>query len=351
MELPSLQNLEIEEKKVLVRADLDVGDELEKGDDIKLSTLIPTLKYLIEKKSKMILIGHRGRPKGDDSDKEKLSLAGVAERLSQLIEKEIKFFPELLGEGVHSEIERLQGGDLICLENLRFDAREEENDDIFAKELASFADVYVNEAFSVSHRSHASIVGIPQYLKHAAGFHFIKEVEKLSVVLKDPKRPVVILLSGVKEDKLEFVEPFSEFADKILIAGRLPVFLGDNRVSARLAKPSDKVVSADLIQDKEDITIHSIEVFEEIVKNAGTIVVSGPMGKYEDDGHRQGTERILKAVAASSAYKVAGGGDTEQAISMFELRDKFDWVSVGGGASLEFLAKGTLPGVGVLIQR
>jgi 3-phosphoglycerate kinase len=329
--LPKVENLDVVGKKVLVRADLDVGDKLEPGDDIKLSTLIPTLKYLSEKQAKAILLGHFGRPDKVE-DKTSLSLSGVVKRLSELLGKEIKFVSELFGEQSNSAIQQLNNGELLCLENLRFDEREEKNE----------------EEFTASHREHASVVGIPKYLPHAAGLHFVEEVEKLSQVLENPKHPVVVLLSGLKKDKLDFVESFGKFADKILLAGRLPDYMGDDKISVRLARPDDKVISADLIQDKEDITIHSIEVFEGIIKTAETIVVSGPMGKFEDEGHRQGTERVLKAVANSSAFKVAGGGDTEQAIAMFNLRDKFDWISVGGGASMEFLAKGTLPGIEAL---
>ncbi|OGM02308.1 hypothetical protein A2115_01015 [Candidatus Woesebacteria bacterium GWA1_41_8] len=345
--LPKVENLDVVGKKVLVRADLDVGDKLEPGDDIKLSTLIPTLKYLSEKQAKAILLGHFGRPDKVE-DKTSLSLSGVVKRLSELLGKEIKFVSELFGEQSNSAIQQLNNGELLCLENLRFDEREEKNEEEFTKRLAGFGNVYVNEAFSASHREHASVVGIPKYLPHAAGLHFVEEVEKLSQVLENPKHPVVVLLSGLKKDKLDFVESFGKFADKILLAGRLPDYMGDDKISVRLARPDDKVISADLIQDKEDITIHSIEVFEGIIKTAETIVVSGPMGKFEDEGHRQGTERVLKAVANSSAFKVAGGGDTEQAIAMFNLRDKFDWISVGGGASMEFLAKGTLPGIEAL---
>jgi phosphoglycerate kinase len=181
-------------------------------------------------------------------------------------------------------------------------------------------------------------------LPHAAGLRFHEEVRNLSMVFENPKRPVVMGISGVKDDKLSYIKDFLKVADKILIGGRLPEYIHD---SSELHK-NPKVVVANLMADKEDITIHSVEKFEEEIGKAGTIVLSGPMGKFEEEGHRQGTKRVFEAVAFGQAFKVAGGGDTQSAIKMFGLNEKFDWISVGGGAMLTFLAKGTLPGIEAL---
>ncbi len=320
--LPKITDLDVSNKKVLVRADLDVDT----SETYRLETLLPTLKYLFSKSSKIILIGHRGRPEG-------------------------KIVEELKMKPVEEELRKIAGGiEFEVLENLRFDPGEEANDLEYAKKLALLGDVYVNEAFGNSHREHTSIVGLPKLLPHAAGLRFIEEVDNLSKVFDNPKRPVLFIVGGSKRDKLDYIENLKLIADKILVGGRLPDYLGDNTVSIRSLDENQKTVVANLIMDKEDITLNSIEVFEEEIKKAGTIVLAGPMGKYEDEGHRQGTERIFKAVAASNAFKITGGGDSLSVLSIYNLKDKFDWVSVGGGAMLEFLAKRTLPGIEALLH-
>ena len=207
-------------------------------------------------------------------------------------------------------------------------------------------DFYVNEAFATSHRSHASIVGIPKFLPHAAGIHFGKEIDNLEKAFVEPVRPVVVIVSGLKEDKLPYVEAFKSFADRILVGGRLPEYAEQKGIKGT----DPKVMYADLLPDKQDITIHSIERFEAEIAKAKTLVVAGPMGMFEDAGHRIGTQRVFGAVARSSAFKVAGGGDTHKAISLLKLEAGFNWLSVGGGASLEFLAKRTLPGIAALVN-
>jgi len=318
MDLPKLGDLDISGKRVLLRLDLDTDPD---PNDLRIKASEETLNYLKEKDSQIIILAHKGRPGGK-----------VDESLS------LKPFQPIFDKwGAKVE------------ENLRFDPGEEDNDPEFAKKLATLGDCYVNEAFASSHREHASIVGLPKLLPHAVGFRFQKEVENLSKVFENPKRPLVFVISGVKEDKLQYVKTFESLADKILIGGRLPDFLGDVALeSVKLRAESEKVLVGNLNQDKEDITLNTIEVFEKEVKGAGTVVVSGPLGKYEEDGHRIGTEKIFKAVADSSAFKVAGGGDTEKAISKLGLSNNFDWISVGGGAMLEFISKKTLPGIEIL---
>ncbi|OGM11988.1 hypothetical protein A2Z22_04885 [Candidatus Woesebacteria bacterium RBG_16_34_12] len=365
MQLPKLIDLGIEGKKVIVRADLDLPFEASakegvktsseklkaESNNLRLEVLVPTINYLLEKQAKIILIGHRGRPEKEKSLS--LSLREIGEKLSELLGEEIKFVDQVVGEKVNEEIKKLRNEEIVILENLRFDPREEENSKEFAKILASYADCYVNEAFAASHREHASIVGLVKVISEkrkeksciAAGLRFAQEVENLGKVLENPKKPVVIIISGIKEDKLSYLEAFTKVADKVLVAGRLP----DIILSTNYQLPTTNIIVANLLPDKEDITIHSIEMFEKEIIKAGTVVVSGPIGKFEDEGHRQGTERVFKAIANSSAFKVAGGGDTIQAVNLLNLGSKFDWISVGGGAMLEYLAKGTLPGIEVLV--
>jgi phosphoglycerate kinase len=340
MNLPEIVSLKVSEKKVLLRADLDILVE-EGGTDFRLKALLPTINYLIKEGAKVIILGHRGRPRGKIDLR--LSLAPVAEKLGKLLGQGVKFIPGIAGDEAKKEASVLGVGKIMMLENLRFDPREEKNDPEFAKKLASLGAVYVNEAFATSHRKHASIVGLPRFLPHRAGFRLVEEVRSLNQVLKDPKRPLVVAIGGAKKDKVSYIDDFKKFADKILIGGRLPDYLGD-------AYKDEKVLVAQLIPDKEDITINSIERFKEEFKKAGTIVLAGPMSRYEEEGHMTGTKRVFEAVADSSAFKVTGGRETLKVISMFNLEDKFDWISVGGGAMLEFLAKGALPGIEALLN-
>lgn len=343
--LPKITDADVSSKKVIVRGDLDISEI--NGNDLRLKSLIPTLKYLLDKKAKVILIGHRGRPEGKIDNN--FSLKPVSDTLEKMLEVKINFVYDIAGVEAKEESEKLAEGAILMLENLRFDTREEANDDGFAKSLASLADFYVNEAFGSSHRAHASIVGIPKLLPHAAGLHFAKEIENLSKVHENPEHPVVILISGIKKDKLDMIEPLSQIADKVLVGGRLPEFLGDAALESVRLQPDDKkVIVGNLNMDKEDITLNTVDRFIKEIDKAKTVVLAGVLGRYEDPGHRQGTEKIFKALSDSPAFKIAGGGDTLKVILEMKLVDKFDWVSVGGGAMIEFLTKKTLPGIEAL---
>lgn len=338
LQLTSLDSADLTGKRVLVRGDLDV--DIKEGENPeRLETLLPTLQKILEKGARQIVIcGHKGRPEGKRA--EELSLKPLTDYFSNKLSDEVEFVDNIENY-FDSDLPAQAGKKVRLLENLRFWPGEKENSEDFAGKLSSWGDFYVNEAFGSSHRQHASIVGVPKVLPHAAGLRLSAEIEHLSKVLETPQRPLVFLISGIKEDKLKYIDVFKQTADKVLVGGRLPGLLGDEY-------KDPKVEVARLVQDKEDITIHSVEHFEGEVKRAKTVVVSGPMGKFEDPGHRQGTERVLRAVAESECYSVAGGGDTEEALSLLGLKDKFDWVSTGGGAMLEFLANKTLPGLEVL---
>lgn len=320
---PKITDLDVTNKKVIVRGDLDITDISK--NDLRLKSLIPTIKYLLDNKAYVILIGHMGRPNGKPD--QKYSLMPL-----------IPVLEEMIGTKEGWELK----------ENLRFDPREEANNDDYAKELASLADIYVNEAFSVCHREHASIVGIPKYLPSYAGINLSNEIENLSKVF-DPIRPLLILISGIKKDKLEYITPLSELADKVLVGGRLPEFLGDNTESVR--NQNGKIIIGNLTMDKEDITLNTIQKFGDEISKAKTIVLAGVLGKYEDEGHSQGTKEIFNKIANSNAFKIVGGGDSLAAIEKYKLSEKFDWISVGGGACLEFLVKKTLVGIEALINK
>ena len=320
--LPKITDTDVSGKRVIVRGDLDITEL--NTEDLRLKSLIPTIKYLLDNNAHVILIGHMGRPDGKID--EKYSLMPLVPVLEKMIGTK-------------------DGWSLK--ENLRFDSREESNDEGYAKELAELGDIYVNEAFSVCHREHASIVGIPKFLPSYAGLNLTNEIENLSKVF-EPERPLLILISGVKKDKVEMITPLSELADKVLVGGRLPDFLGDNTESVRTQ--NGKIIVGNLTMDKEDITLNTIQKFKEEILKAKTIVLAGVLGKYEDEGHSQGTKEVFSAVANSNAFKIVGGGDSLTAINRYNLSEKFDWVSVGGGAMIEFLTKKTLPGIEVLLH-
>lgn len=322
MNLPKITEIDVVGKRVLLRLDLDLPAQAGTTPDInnlRIKSSFETLDYLKDKASKIIILAHRGRPNGK-----------IDESLN------LKPFQPIFDKW-----------GATVLENLRFDPREIENTPEFAKELALLGDVYINDAFASSHRNNTSIVSLPKLLPHAVGFRFEKEVENLSKVF-EPTRPLVILISGVKKDKLEMIEPLSNLADKVLVGGRLPDFLGDNTESVRTQ--TGKIIVGNLTMDKEDITLNTIEKFKEEIAKAKTIVLAGVLGKYEDEGHSQGTKAIFNAVANSSAFKIVGGGDSLIAIEKYNLISKFDWISVGGGATLEFLINKTLPGIEALLH-
>ncbi len=322
MNLPQLSAEKVNAKKVLVRLDLDVDNDFS-----RIEMAGETLRFLVENKAKIIIIGHKGRPEGKSVPA--LSLARLIQPLSKVVGQEVSFEKE---------------GAVSLKENLRFQPGEEANDENFARELAALGDFYVNEAFAVSHRSHASIVGLPKLLPHAAGFRFAKEVKALSQVLENPRRPIIAVISGVKKDKMEYIAGLAEVVDKVLVGGRLPEYYGDENPHP------EKLLIGQLMPDKEDLTLNTIARFKTEIDKAGTIILAGVPGKYEDPGHRQATQEIFTAIAQSQAFKLLGGGDAEAAATMFGLNDKFDWISVGGGAMLEFLAKGSLPGIKALLQ-
>lgn len=318
--LPSVRDLSVKQKTVLLRTNYDVPlKEVKIVDTSRIEESLPTINYLLEQKAKVIILSHLGRPKGEIVPE--LSLKPVEEILNQL----------------------LQGNKVKLLENLRFDPREEKNEESLAKELASLGDFFVNDAFAVSHRQHASIVGLPQFLPSAFGLDFLKEIGVLSKVREKPNRPVTVILGGVKEDKLKVVDQLLSWADFILIGGRLP----------QLAKKiyPEKVTIAQLKAEGEDITLESMAKFKEIIGQSGTIIWAGPMGIFEKTESELGTKQIAQAIVESQAFKIVGGGDTKAALTKFNLEEKTDYLSSGGGAMFEFLAQGTLPGIEAILKK
>ncbi len=360
LNMKAIEDLNIKGKRVLVRCDFDVPLD-KKGnilDDFRIKKAVPTIKYLFNKGAKPVLMGHLGRPRGKIV--EHLKIEPVRKRLLELLGKKVE-----------------------VLENLRFDRREEENDDQFAKELASLGDVYINDAFAASHREHASIVGVPKYLPCGAGLLLASEVKALSI--ENPARPLVAVIGGAKVlTKIKVIKEFLEKADHVIIGGKIANsllaikevipsnHLPEEKVvsevekidltSTKLHLPVDVIASKDEIHAREralakvgedemmlDIGPETIKMFSKIIKEAKTIVFAGPLGYFENPLYEKGTKEISQAIADNiKAFKIAGGGDTVSALAKFGLLDKFEHISTGGGAMLEFLSGEELPGLKAL---
>ncbi len=366
----SNSNFDFSGMSVLVRIDCDVDLAKENknsvvAEDFRLRQILPTLKFLKEKKTeKIIMIGHLGRPGGQTD--EKYSLAPIADWFTQnymdceLVINHPPASPARSngGRGKSSIISHLS-----LLENLRFHPAETDNDQKFAQKMASLADVYINEAFATSHRSHASIVGLPKYLDSFLGLNFEQEIKNLTKIKEKAERPLVIILGGAKKGKLDYVPFLADLADTLLIGGKLPLLIknqsskhlqGGVAPAAHLGgenfdeSGNSKIVLADLTPNGRDITKDSIKKFKQVISKAESIFIAGPLGVFEEEENQKGTYEITKAVAERNDDKVftlAAGGDTHRVLSWLDLWDQFDFVSTGGGAALQFLRDETLPGI------
>ncbi|MEM2916555.1 MAG: phosphoglycerate kinase [Candidatus Woesearchaeota archaeon] len=384
--IPTLKDLPVRAgKKVLVRADLNVPlKDGEIADDTRIRESLPTIKRLIGKKAIVLLLSHLGRPDGVD---ESLRMDPVAERLEMLLGRHVLKLDDCVGAEVDDAVNEMHSGDVAVLENVRFHREEEANDDAFARALAEPADFYVNDAFGSSHRSHASIVGVPKYLPCAAGLLLEKEISMLSRAL-NPKKPFVLVFGGAKvSDKIGVIENLAKKADKMLVGGAMMfTFLKSlgksvgqssieqdkvsvakqllNRYGKRIVLPVDviaaeradskaksKVVSCDAIPKAMlglDIGPKTVELFANELRGAKTVVWNGPMGVFEIAKFARGTREIARVISRLKAITIVGGGDTVAAVRKLGLAGRFSHVSTGGGASLEFLEGKKLPGIEAL---
>lgn len=330
MNLRSVNEI-LQNTRVILRMDLDVAD----GDNSRLIKSISTIKLLLEKQCKIAIIGHKGRPEGKD---ESLSLKPVYLELMSLLEPNGENLIESIFVEDISDRERLDlslaKNQIVFLENLRFWKGEENNDPDFLKSLVEVCQFYVDDAFAVAHRKHRSIM-LHKNLPGFYGLSFIEEANKIAKVVENPERPLTIILGGAKEDKLKYLNELSEIADMVLIGGKLPILTANSG--------SQKVLIAELRNDKFDLSDSDVDRFKEVIRNSKMIIWAGAMGWFEKENCKKGTEEIAKAVAESAAYKIIAGGDTGASVEQLGLRDKIDYVCSGGGVMLEFLVKGKLP--------
>lgn len=399
MKVKSLKNLKKESlkgKKIIVRVDFNVplDEKLEITNDVRIKRALPTIKFLLNCKAKVILMSHLGRPKGQKV--KKLTLDPVAKRLGQLLGKTVKKLSDCIGPEVEKEILKMQNGDVVLLENLRFYKEEENNNPIFSRQLANLAGIYVDDAFGTAHRAHASTVGVAMILPSYAGFLMEREIEVLSKLLKNPKKPFVVILGGAKvSGKIEVVQNLISMADSILISGGMSfTFLkakGYNmgksileeydlnivrkilekaeEKGTRIFLPRDLVVVKNVSPDAESKTVkienipegvrgvdigeETISLFENELKKAKTIFWNGPVGIFEIDKFAKGTNQIAHSLAdmEGKAVTIVGGGDSITALEKAGLASSISYLSTGGGASLKFLGGSKLPGIEVLLEQ
>ncbi len=332
MKLKSVEEI-IPQIRVVLRLDLDLPFfENKIIDDSRLLKSLPTIKLLLEKNCKILIIGHRGRPAGIE---DKYTLRPVYLELMSLLEPngenliESVFVPEINFEQID---QALAVNNIVFLENIRFWLGEEENSSDFLSPLSSFCQAYVNDAFAVAHRAHASIT-LWRHLPVFYGLSFVEEFNHLDS-LRNPSRPLTLILGGAKEDKLKHLDKLISHCDHILIGGKLPQLIS-------LHDP--KIIPAVLTPDTFDINEESISKFTEIINSSKTIIWAGAMGYYENENYRNGTDKIASAIATTDAYKVIAGGDTSASVSNLNLNNKFDFICSGGGVLLEFLVNPSLP--------
>jgi phosphoglycerate kinase len=388
----SIRDVDIKGKRVFVRVDYNVplNDQCEITDDTRIRASLPTLQYALERGARLILASHLGRPKGKPNPK--MSLMPAAERLSKLLGRPVAFAEDCVGAPAEEKAKALKDGEVLLLENLRFHPEEEKNDPDFAKKLAELGEVYVNDAFGSAHRAHASTEGITKFLSPcAAGMLMEKELEYLGKAVQNPERPYVAIVGGAKvSDKIELLQNLLRFADTVLVGGAMAytflkaqgVEVGASRVeedkldaagdmmgfgdrrTIKLNLPKDHVVAdkIDASAKAEVVTTRSIPAgklgvdigpatradFAKDIAGAKTIVWNGPMGVFEIEQFAQGTLEVARAVAASSAVSIVGGGDSVAAVHKAGVESQISHISTGGGASLEFLSGLKLPGVEAL---
>ena len=385
----TVKDIDVKGKRVLVRCDFNVPMKDGKiTDDIRITSALPTIKYLVENGAKVILMSHMGRPEGEPNMK--YTLKPVADRISELMGKSVKFIssPTVVDDSVRKAADALQAGEMMLLENVRFRKEETKNIADFTKELASLGEIFVNDAFCTAHRAHCSTAGLADFMPTVSGFLIEKEVEFLGNAVENPKRPFVAIMGGAKVgDKIPVIKNLLTKVDTLIVGGGMvftfykaqgleigksildeeniglakELLAEAEKLGVKMLLPIDCVCAKAFENDAErgtfdndkipadmmgmDIGPKTVELYKKAIADAKTIVWNGPMGVFEMENFAAGTKAIAEAMAASSATTVIGGGDSAAAVEQFGLKDKMTHISTGGGASLEFLEGKVLPGI------
>lgn len=394
MNKKTVKDIDVRGKKVLVRVDFNVplNDKKEITDETRIVAALPTIEYLIGENAKIILCSHLGRPKGEF--KPEFSLAPVAAKLEKLLGRKINFAADVIGPEAQAAVDNIKEGEIVLLENVRFHKEETKNDPEFAKKLASYADIFVNDAFGTCHRAHASTAGVAAYIPAVAGFLIGKELDFLGNALDNPMRPFVAILGGAKvSDKIGVIENLINKVDSIIIGGGMAFTflkakgyevgssLVDNdslELSLNLLKKSEEkgvdiflpvdAIEADKFDANAKTQVVPVEhmtsgwmgldigpatrmLYTDKIRTAKTVVWNGPMGVFEMEAFAEGTKAVAKAMADSEAVTIIGGGDSAAAVKILGYADSMTHISTGGGASLEFLEGKELPGVAALMDK
>lgn len=383
----SIKDIDVKGKRVFVRVDFNVPMEDGKiTDDTRIRAAIPTIEKLVESGAKVILASHLGRPKGEV--KEEMRLTAVGEHLSKLIGEKVTKLEDCIGEEVEKAVSAMNEGDIVLLENVRFHKGEEKNDEELSKAFASLADVYVNDAFGTAHRAHASTEGVAKFIPGVSGLLMEKELDVLGKALTNPERPFTAIIGGAKvKDKIGVIDNLLDKVDNLIIGGGLSFtfikaqgysigksLLEEDKIDlargfiekakekgVNLLMPIDAVVATEFSKDAEskvvdiseipddwmglDIGPKTAEKYAEVIKNSKLIIWNGPMGVFEMDKFAGGTKAVAEAMAETEGYTVIGGGDSVAAVEKFNVADKMDHISTGGGASLELMEGKQLPGI------
>lgn len=344
MAVKKIQEAEIQYKKVILRADFNVAVESGKvKEKFKIEAAKETLKYLLEKKCKVALASHFGRPEGKINPE--FSLSQIKNDVESILGVKIVFIDDCVSEKVAKALDNLNDGEVLLLENVRFYPGEEQNNEKFAEGLAENFEIFINDAFSVSHRDQASVTGITKFLPSYAGFWLQKEIKEMEKIKNDFKRPAVAIIGGAKiETKLPVIKFFEEKYDSVLVGGKI----ANEALDQKIQFSSKVILPVDFIDDRLDIGPKTLENFKSIIEQAETIVWNGPTGKFEEEKYAFSTNEILKEILKSHAYVVVGGGETIEVLEKNEAIDKISFVSTGGGAMLEYLSGNKMPGIEAL---
>ncbi|PIP26838.1 MAG: hypothetical protein CO140_00635 [Candidatus Moranbacteria bacterium CG_4_9_14_3_um_filter_40_7] len=342
--IKKLQNADVENKKVILRVDFNVSMENGKAKEtFKIKAVKESLDYLLGKRAKVALLSYFGRPEG--KVKPEFSLEQLVPDVQKILGIKVRFISDCIGEKVEKEADLLKEGEILMLENARFYPGEDENDENLAKQMAEGFEIFINDAFSQSHRNQASITGITKFLPGFAGFQLQKEILEMEKIKKGFARPAIAIIGGAKiETKLPVINFFENIYDYVLVGGKIANEALDQKInfSAKVILP------VDFVDDRWDIGPETIKKFHAIILKAKTIVWNGPLGKFEEEKYSHGTMDIFRSLLQTEAYKVVGGGETLEILEKNQAFDKFDFVSTGGGAMLEYLSGGEMPGIEVL---
>lgn len=389
MDFPSIRDADIEGKTVVMRVDynLPIDEEGRIMDHTRISTTMKTINYVVNNNGKLVLISHLGRPEGRKS--KKLRMDKVARRLSKLLSKRVDKLDSCVGEKVRKHVEGMKPRDIVLLENVRFHDEEKEKDagkrERFAKELASLGDIYVNEAFAVSHRDHASITGIPKYIPGYFGLSFLREIRMINDIVKKPERPYMAIMGGCKKEKILALERMVKKADKVLMGGVMgntflkakgceigkskykEELISDakrllKKANSRIALPVDAMVEngmeaepfpleeVDETMKIMDIGPETVVRYKDLLRDAKTVVWAGPLGKFEKKPYEKGTLYVASFISGLDAKSLVGGGDTISAMQQLNMVERVSHVSTGGGAFVDFITKEHFPGIDAIME-